>query len=48
MKLLICPLFGAMNSAQQHEVFEPTPEGTRKVVLATNIAETSITVEGIK
>jgi hypothetical protein len=31
----------------QAKIFEPTPEGARKVVLATNIAETSITIDGI-
>ena len=32
----------------QAKIFEPTPEGSRKVVLATNIAETSLTIDGIK
>ena len=32
---------------QQAKIFEPTPQGTRKVVLATNIAETSITIDNI-
>lgn len=31
----------------QAKIFEPTPEGARKVVLATNIAETSLTIDGI-
>lgn len=31
----------------QAKIFEPTPEGSRKVVLATNIAETSITIDGV-
>ena len=31
----------------QQKIFEPTPPGARKVVLATNIAETSITIDGI-
>eukprot|EP01125_Pyxidicula_operculata_P005016 TRINITY_DN1847_c1_g1_i1.p1 TRINITY_DN1847_c1_g1~~TRINITY_DN1847_c1_g1_i1.p1 ORF type:complete len:852 (-),score=290.12 TRINITY_DN1847_c1_g1_i1:6-2561(-) len=47
-KLLPCPLFGAQNSGRQQRVFEPTPPGCRKVVLATNIAETSVTVPSIK
>ncbi len=33
---------------EQAKIFEPTPEGARKVVLATNIAETSLTIDGIK
>lgn len=31
----------------QSKIFEPTPEGARKVILATNIAETSLTIDGI-
>ena len=31
----------------QAKIFEPTPEGARKVILATNIAETSFTIDGI-
>ena len=47
-KLLVCPIFAALPTVQQAKVFEKTPEGFRKVVLATNIAETSITISGIK
>jgi pre-mRNA-splicing factor ATP-dependent RNA helicase DHX16 len=32
----------------QAKIFEPTPPGARKVVLATNIAETSLTIDGIR
>jgi Helicase conserved C-terminal domain len=46
--LLPCPLFAALPPAQQQKVFEPAPHNTRKVVLATNIAETSITISGIR
>jgi len=46
--LLPCPLFAALPPAQQQKVFEPAPPSTRKVVLATNIAETSITISGIR
>ena len=47
-KILVCPIFAALPPAQQSKVFEKTPIGFRKVVLATNIAETSITISGIK
>jgi ATP-dependent RNA helicase DHX8/PRP22 len=46
-QLSIYPIYGAQISSVQSKVFEPTPEGTRKVVIATNIAETSITIPGI-
>jgi HrpA-like RNA helicase len=47
-QLLICPLFAAMPPEQQMKVFGPTPLAHRKIVLATNIAETSVTINGIK
>ena len=47
-KLLILPLFGALPQAAQQQVFQPTPTRTRKVILATNIAETSVTVPGVR
>lgn len=47
-KLLACPLFAALPPSQQQKVFDPAPENTRKVILSTNIAETSITIPGIK
>ncbi|ORZ08978.1 P-loop containing nucleoside triphosphate hydrolase protein [Absidia repens] len=47
-KLLACPLFAALPPSQQQKVFDPAPLNTRKVILATNIAETSITIPGIK
>ncbi|MCJ1374851.1 putative ATP-dependent RNA helicase dhr2 [Loxospora ochrophaea] len=47
-KLLALPLFAALPQASQHRVFQPTPQRTRKVVLATNIAETSVTVSGVR
>jgi len=47
-KLLICPIYAALPSSIQMKVFEKTPPKHRKVVLATNIAETSVTIEGIK
>ncbi|KAJ9642250.1 Salivary acidic proline-rich phosphoprotein 1/2 [Knufia peltigerae] len=47
-KLLILPLYAALPSPAQQRVFQPTPKFTRKIILATNIAETSITVPGIR
>ena len=43
-----CLLFAAMPPEEQMRAFEPTPPGTRKIVLATNIAETSLTISGIR
>ncbi|CDY34567.1 BnaC03g56670D [Brassica napus] len=47
-KLLPLAIFSALPSEQQMRVFAPAPIGSRKVVLATNIAETSITIPGIR
>ncbi|CAL0315240.1 unnamed protein product [Lupinus luteus] len=47
-KLLVVPIFAALPSEQQLRVFAPAPSGFRKVILATNIAETSVTIPGIK
>ena len=47
-KLLVLPLFAALSQDAQNKVFEPTPLLTRKVILATNIAETSVTVPGVR
>ncbi|QXF32539.1 ATP-dependent helicase HrpB [Photorhabdus luminescens] len=44
----LCPLYGALSLAEQQKAIEPSPCGRRKVVLATNIAETSLTIEGIR
>ncbi|KFH10952.1 helicase [Toxoplasma gondii MAS] len=46
--LQICPLFAALPFERQKAVFTPAPAGVRKVIVATNIAETSITVQGIR
>lgn len=43
----IMPLYGAMPAEAQDEAIRPSPEGRRKVVLATTIAETSLTIDGI-
>jgi len=45
--LIIAPIYANLPSELQSKIFEPTPEGSRKVVLATNIAETSITIDGV-
>ncbi|KAJ1922268.1 ATP-dependent RNA helicase [Mycoemilia scoparia] len=47
-KMLPCPIFAALPTAQQAKVFQPAPPGFRKIVLATNIAETSVTIPGIR
>lgn len=46
-KLIVCPIYANLPSELQSKIFEPTPPDCRKVVLATNIAETSITIDGI-
>lgn len=46
--VLLFPLYGALSLAEQQKAIEPTEKGYRKVVLATNIAETSLTIEGIR
>ena len=46
--LAVCPLYGALAADAQLKVFEPAPTHARKVILATNIAETSLTINGIK
>ena len=44
----ICPLYGNLPADRQQAAIAPSPEGQRKVVLATPIAETSITIEGVR
>lgn len=46
-EMIICPIYANLPSELQTKIFEPTPPGARKVVLATNIAETSLTIDGI-
>lgn len=46
-KLSILPIYSQMPAEQQAKIFERAPPGVRKVVVATNIAETSLTVDGI-
>ena len=47
-ELLILPVYSALPSEMQSKIFEPAPPGSRKVVIATNIAETSLTIDGIQ
>jgi ATP-dependent helicase HrpB len=44
----IVPLFGALEASVQDRAIAPAPKGQRKVVLATSIAETSLTIEGVR
>ncbi|MES2027942.1 MAG: ATP-dependent helicase HrpB [Pseudomonadota bacterium] len=44
----IVPLFGALDAGVQDRAIQPAPKGQRKVVLATSIAETSLTIEGVR
>jgi ATP-dependent helicase HrpB len=46
--ILLAPLYGAMDARAQDLALEPAPKDRRKVVLATSIAETSITIEGVR
>lgn len=47
-KIQVLPLFAALPQAAQQRVFLPAPPRTRKIILATNIAETSVTVSGVR
>lgn len=46
-ELLILPVYSALPSEMQSKIFEAAPPGSRKVIIATNIAETSLTIDGI-
>ncbi|GFQ88191.1 ATP-dependent RNA helicase DHX8 [Trichonephila clavata] len=46
-ELIILPVYSALPTEMQTRIFEPTPPGSRKIVIATNIAETSLTIDGI-
>jgi ATP-dependent helicase HrpB len=46
--VLLCPLHGELDLNAQRAAIEPAPKGKRKVVLATNIAETSLTIDGVR
>lgn len=45
--IIIMPLYGAQNTDEQAQIFEKAPDNCRKLIFSTNIAETSLTVEGI-
>lgn len=44
---LVLPLYSSLPMNQQRRVFPAAPEGTRKIIVATNIAETSLTIDGV-
>eukprot|EP00938_MAST-03A_sp_MAST-3A-sp1_P003809 g3809.t1 len=46
-ELIILPVYGALPAEMQSRIFDPAPEGSRKCVVATNIAEASLTIDGI-
>ena len=46
--LLVLPLYSELPGERQALIFDPAPPGARKCVIATNIAETSLTIDGIK
>ena len=46
-KMIVYPVYSAMPSELQIKIFEPAPPGTRKCIVATNIAEASLTIDGI-
>ena len=46
--VMVAPLYGDLSGAEQDAAIQPAPEASRKVVLATSIAETSITIDGVR
>ncbi|MGY4490806.1 ATP-dependent helicase HrpB [Pseudomonas sp. TE3610] len=46
--VLLCPLHGELDLNAQRAAIDPAPPGKRKVVMATNIAETSLTIDGVR
>lgn len=48
LKMQILPLYSLLPTKDQMKVFEPPPEGYRQVIIATNVAETSLTIPGIR
>lgn len=47
-EMLVLPLYASLSPQNQKKAFQPPPNGVRKCVVATNIAETSVTVPGIR
>ncbi|MBA3068416.1 MAG: ATP-dependent helicase HrpB [Hyphomonas sp.] len=47
-EVLVAPLFGALSPAEQDGAVSPAPPGKRKVVLATDLAESALTIEGVR
>ena len=47
-ELVILPIYASLPSEEQAKIFLPPPDGGRKIILGTNIAETSLTIDGIK
>jgi len=47
-EMLVAPLFGNLSQREQDAAIQPSAPGTRKIVLATSIAETSITIDGVR
>jgi len=45
--LIILPVYSALPSELQSRIFDPAPPGSRKVIIGTNIAEASLTINGI-
>jgi len=45
--VMVLPLYSSLPMQQQRKVFPPAPEGTRKIIVSTNIAETSVTIDGV-
>ena len=46
-ELIVLPVYSSLPSEMQSRIFDPPPPGARKCILATNIAETSLTIDGI-
>lgn len=46
--VMLVPLYGDLSPIEQDRAIQPAPDGTRKLVIATNIAESSLTIEGVR